>query len=72
MSEEPTLANESQGIARLIIEWDSGTGRLNVAQAPDPAWRYVIVSLKDPEPVLRSYRITDGTIREEPVQLDGG
>ena len=43
----------------------------DVAQAPDPAWCYVIVSLKDPEPVLRSYRITDGTIREEPVQLDG-
>ncbi len=43
----------------------------DVAQAPDPAWRYVIVSLRDPEPVLRSYRIVGGTIREEPVQLDG-
>ena len=31
MSEEPTLANESQGIARLIIEWDSRTGQLHVA-----------------------------------------
>jgi len=27
----PSLANESQGIARLIIEWDARTGRLNVA-----------------------------------------
>ena len=27
----PSLANEAQGIARLIIEWDSRTGRLHVA-----------------------------------------
>jgi proteasome lid subunit RPN8/RPN11 len=41
----------------------------DVAQAPDPGWHYVIVSLKDPEPVLRSYRIVDGNISEEPVVL---
>jgi [CysO sulfur-carrier protein]-S-L-cysteine hydrolase len=39
----------------------------DVAQAPDPAWHYVIVSLRQPEPVLRSYRIVDGNITEEPV-----
>src|SRR5215207_6055325 len=43
----------------------------DVAQAPDPAWHYVIVSLKRDSPVLRSYRIVDGTIAEEAVRLDG-
>ncbi len=41
----------------------------DVAQAPDPAWHYVIVSLKAGAPVLRSYRIVDGNIHEEPVVL---
>jgi proteasome lid subunit RPN8/RPN11 len=43
----------------------------DVDQAPDPTWHYVIVSLKDPEPVLRSYRIVDGKITEESVVLEG-
>ena len=41
----------------------------DVAQAPDPAWHYVIVSLKRDAPELRSYRIVDGEIAEEPVEL---
>ena len=41
----------------------------DVAQAPDPGWHYVLVSLRDVEPVVRSYRIVDGVIDEEPVTL---
>ncbi len=41
----------------------------DVAQAPDPSWHYVLVSLRDASPVVRSYRIADGTVREEPVVL---
>ncbi len=41
----------------------------DVAQAPDPAWHYVLVSLRDIVPVVRSYRIVDGGISEEPVRL---
>ena len=41
----------------------------DVAQAPDPGWHYVIVSLKRGVPELRSYRIVDGEITEEPVEL---
>jgi proteasome lid subunit RPN8/RPN11 len=41
----------------------------DVAQAVDPSWHYVIVSLKDEAPVLRSYRIVDGEIHEEPVTV---
>jgi [CysO sulfur-carrier protein]-S-L-cysteine hydrolase len=43
----------------------------DVAQAPDPSWHYVIVSLKREAPVLRSYRIVDGAIIEEPVVVEG-
>ena len=41
----------------------------DVAQAPDPEWHYVLVSLRDSLPVVRSYRIIDGAITEEPVRL---
>ena len=41
----------------------------DVAQAPDPEWHYVVVSLRDIQPVVRSYRIVDGAITEEPVRL---
>lgn len=41
----------------------------DVAQAPDPAWHYVIVSMRDELPSLRSYRIIDGEIAEESVEL---
>lgn len=41
----------------------------DVAQAPDPEWHYVIVGLKRDAPELRSYRIVDGEIAEEPVEL---
>ena len=44
----------------------------DVAQAPDPSWHYVLVSLRDEVPSLRSYRILDGVIAEEPVVLIEG
>lgn len=39
----------------------------DVTQAPDPGWHYVLVSLRDELPTMRSYRIEGGKIREEPV-----
>jgi proteasome lid subunit RPN8/RPN11 len=44
----------------------------DVAQAPDPSWHYVIVSLRADAPTLRSYRIVEDTIDEEVVSLIGG
>jgi proteasome lid subunit RPN8/RPN11 len=43
------------------------------AEAADPfgTWHFVIVSLKFPEPALRSFRILDGAVTEEPVRLVG-
>ena len=36
----------------------------DVAQAPDPGWHYLIVSLKRGTPESRSYRLVDGDITE--------
>lgn len=41
----------------------------DVAQAPDPSWHYVIVSLKRDVPEVRSYRIVGGGITEEPIEV---
>jgi proteasome lid subunit RPN8/RPN11 len=41
----------------------------DVEQAVDPAWRYVIVSLKRDYPETRSYLIEGGTISEEPIRV---
>jgi proteasome lid subunit RPN8/RPN11 len=48
--------------------WPSPT---DVRQAPDPAWHYVLVSLRHELPSTRSYRIRDGNISEEPVVVLG-
>jgi [CysO sulfur-carrier protein]-S-L-cysteine hydrolase len=61
--------------AVLLGVWHSHThtdaypSPTDVAQAPDPGWHYVLVSLRDSEPVLRSYRIRDGRSEEEVVAL---
>jgi [CysO sulfur-carrier protein]-S-L-cysteine hydrolase len=39
----------------------------DVAQAPDPEWHYVLVSLRDVPTVIRSFRIVDGEIDEEEI-----
>jgi len=41
----------------------------DVARAPDPEWHYLLVSLADEEPVLRSFHIREGVITEEPVEI---
>jgi [CysO sulfur-carrier protein]-S-L-cysteine hydrolase len=44
----------------------------DVAQAPDPSWHYLIVSLADQVASLRSWRIVAGNISEEAVVLQKG
>jgi proteasome lid subunit RPN8/RPN11 len=39
----------------------------DVAQAPDPSWHYVIVSLATGTAVPRSFRIVEGQITEESI-----
>jgi [CysO sulfur-carrier protein]-S-L-cysteine hydrolase len=43
----------------------------DIAQAPDPGWHYVIVSLKREVPAVRSWRIVDGAVTEVAVVLAG-
>jgi proteasome lid subunit RPN8/RPN11 len=42
----------------------------DVRQAMEPGWIYVIVSLKDGDPVVRAYRIRAGEIAEVGVALE--
>ena len=47
----------------------------DIDQAGNPflaGWRWVLVSLRQPEPVVRSYVITDGVVVEEPIELLAG
>jgi|SRR5581483_490624 len=61
---------ELVGVVHSHTHTDAYPSPTDVGQAPDPGWHYAIVSLREPEPVLRSYRIVDGTITEEPVVLE--
>ena len=59
------------GVMHSHTHTDAYPSATDVAQAPDPNWHYVIVSLRDTAPVLRSYRIVDGVIHEERVSVVG-
>jgi len=58
------------GVVHSHTHTESYPSPTDVAQAPDPSWHYVIVSLKREAPVVRSYRIVEGQITEEPVGLE--
>jgi proteasome lid subunit RPN8/RPN11 len=62
---------EIVGVFHSHTHTDPYPSATDVAQAPDPSWHYVLVSLRDDSPTLRSYRIVDGKIDEEPVVLEG-
>ncbi len=39
----------------------------DIDQAPDPAWHYLLVSLRDLPTVLKSYTIVEGVVSQEDV-----
>ncbi len=41
----------------------------DVAQAPDPTWHYVLVSLRDVPSVIRSFHVTEGVVDEEQISI---
>jgi proteasome lid subunit RPN8/RPN11 len=41
----------------------------DVRQAPDPSWHYVLVSLLDSPANVRSFRVLDETVDEEPLAI---
>ncbi|MDQ3756930.1 MAG: M67 family metallopeptidase [Actinomycetota bacterium] len=58
------------GVFHSHTHTDAYPSPTDVAQAVDPSWHYVLVSLRDGVPVVRSYLIRDGKILEEPVVLE--
>ena len=59
------------GVMHSHTHTDAYPSPTDLAQAPDPAWHYVIVSLRDQAPMLRSYRIVEERSTEEPVAVTG-
>jgi proteasome lid subunit RPN8/RPN11 len=64
--------DEIVGVWHSHTHTDAYPSPTDVRQAVDPAWFYVLVSLRDGAPVLRSYRIRDEKIAEVAVALDRG
>lgn len=63
------LGHEIVGVWHSHTHTDPYPSPTDVRQAVDPMWIYVIVSLRDEEPMLRAYRIRDGAIAECSVVL---
>jgi proteasome lid subunit RPN8/RPN11 len=57
------------GVYHSHTHTDAKPSPTDIAQAPDPDWHYVLVSLRDVEPSLRSWNIRNGKIEEELVVL---
>ena len=64
------LGHEIIGVWHSHTHTDPYPSPTDVRQAVDPMWIYVIVSLRDEQPMLRAYRIRDGEIAECSVVLD--
>jgi [CysO sulfur-carrier protein]-S-L-cysteine hydrolase len=64
--------DESVGVWHSHTHTEGYPSPTDVRQAVDPAWLYVIVSLRDEAPMLRCYRILDGEVSETAVELDRG
>jgi [CysO sulfur-carrier protein]-S-L-cysteine hydrolase len=63
---------EILGVVHSHTHTEAYPSPTDIGQAPDPGWHYAIVSLRDEtNPSLRSYRIVDGTVTEEPVSVVG-
>jgi [CysO sulfur-carrier protein]-S-L-cysteine hydrolase len=55
------------GVFHSHTHTDAYPSPTDVAQALDPGWHYVVVSLRDTHPVVRSYSIVEGEVTEESV-----
>jgi len=57
------------GVFHSHTHTDAYPSPTDVAQAPDPSWHYVLVSLRHEVASVRSYRIVDGLVAEEPIEV---
>jgi proteasome lid subunit RPN8/RPN11 len=63
------------GVVHSHTHTDAYPSPTDVDKASNPFlvdWRWLLVSLKHPEPVVRSYTVVDGVIHEEEILLVGG
>ena len=58
------------GVYHSHTHTDAKPSPTDIAQAPDPDWHYVLVSLRDVHPSVRSWRIRNGKIEEEDLVLE--
>ncbi len=58
------------GVYHSHTHTDAKPSPTDIAQAPDPDWHYVLVSLRDVHPAVRSWNIRNGKIEEEDVVLE--
>lgn len=63
---------ELVGVVHSHTHTDPVPSPTDLAQAPDPAWHYVIVSFRLGAPVVRSWRLVEGVATEEPVEVTPG
>lgn len=66
--EAEEMGMEIVGVFHSHTHTEAYPSPTDVARAPDPEWHYLLVSLASDEPVLRSFRIRDGLITEEPLE----
>lgn len=57
------------GVFHSHTRSDAYPSATDVAQAPDPTWHYVLVSLRDVPSELRSFHVIEGVIDEEEVAV---
>jgi len=65
------LGADIMGVFHSHTHTDAYPSPTDVAQATDPGWHYVLVSLRETQPVVRSYLIREGQIAEEWLEVPG-
>lgn len=69
MRDAEARGHEIVGVWHSHTHTDAYPSPTDVRQAVDPAWLYVLVSLRLGEPALRAYRIREGEIAEVAVTV---
>ncbi len=59
---------EVVGVVHSHTHTEAYPSSTDVAQAPDPDWQYMIVTLKRGVPEPRNFRIIEGVITETAIQ----
>jgi proteasome lid subunit RPN8/RPN11 len=57
------------GVFHSHTHTDAYPSATDIAEAPDPDWHYVVVSLRAEAPSVRSFRISGVAVVEEPVAI---